>query len=213
LFKLQNIKVRGILNIDELSIPEGMVTCILGPSGSGKSTLLRLLNDLENPDDGEISYNNQSFIDIDPIELRRRVVMVPQIPLIFEGTIEDNLLIGLRFAEKELASPEEMKEALQMVHLHKDLKQNADHLSGGEKQRLALARAILMKPEVFLLDEPSSALDEDTADDVIQSLVQYAKINYMTVVMVTHSKQLAEMVSDNKIDMTRYSIVATDKEG
>jgi putative ABC transport system ATP-binding protein len=80
LFKLQNIKVRGILNIDELSIPERKVSCILGPSGSGKSTLLRLLNALENLDDGEISFNKQSFTDINPIELRRRVIMVPQTP-------------------------------------------------------------------------------------------------------------------------------------
>jgi putative ABC transport system ATP-binding protein len=207
LFKLENVKVTGILNIENLTIPDKTITCILGPSGSGKSTLLRLLNNLVSPDSGELWYKEQAIMEINPIQLRRRIVMVPQTPVIFDGTVKENLLIGSAFSEKDPPSSHELEEAIQMCLLKKDLKESADHLSGGEKQRLSLARAILMKPEVFLLDEPSSALDEETAHIVIQRMVEHVKCHSQTLIMVTHDKEIANMVSDNHIEITKYSVV------
>lgn len=206
MFELKNVKVDVIIHIDELTIPSNQFTCIVGPSGSGKSTLLRLLNDLSNPDHGEILFKNKSISTMDPLQLRRTVVMVSQAPVIFDGSIEDNLQIGRSFSEKDLASAKEMEEILQLFLLDKRLDEEAEHLSGGEKQRLSWARAMLLDPEVFLLDEPTAALDEETAKTVLMKFHEYAKQHAKTVVMITHSKELAHLVAENTIDMSQYSI-------
>jgi putative ABC transport system ATP-binding protein len=206
LFELKNVQVDGIILIDELTIPFNQFTCIVGPSGSGKSTLLRLLNDLSSPDHGEILFKNKSISTLDPLQLRRTVLMVSQAAVIFDGSIEDNLQIGRSFSEKEPASVKEMEEMLKLFMLDKRLDDEAEHLSGGEKQRLSWARAMLLDPEVFLLDEPTSALDEDTARTVLTRFYEYAKRNLKTVIMITHSKELARLVAENTIDMSQYSI-------
>lgn len=206
MFELQNVTVNGILQIDQLTIPENQFTCILGPSGSGKSTLLRLLNDLSSPDDGKILYKNKPINEFDPLQLRRTVVMVSQAPVIFQGSIEDNLQIGLSFSGKEAASVKEMETMLELFMLDKKLGDEAENLSGGEKQRLSWARAMLLDPEVFLLDEPTSALDEETARTVLTRFYEYAKKRSKTVIMITHSKELAELVAENTIDLSQYSL-------
>ena len=206
MFELKNVRVDGILQIEQLTIPENQFTCILGPSGSGKTTLLRLLNDLSSPDEGGILFKNIPVSEIEPLQLRRTVVMVSQAPVIFDGSIEDNLQIGLSFSGKEEAEVPEMESMLKLFILDKNLSDEAEHLSGGEKQRLSWARAMLLDPEVFLLDEPTSALDEDTARSVLTRFQEYAKKNSKTVIMITHSKELAELVAENTIDMSQYSI-------
>jgi putative ABC transport system ATP-binding protein len=206
MFELKNVRVDGILQIEQLTIPENQFTCILGPSGSGKSTLLRLLNDLSGPDEGEIFFKSKPVSEIDPLQLRRTVVMVSQATLIFEGSIEDNLQIGLSFSGKEAVDAHEMESLLKLFMLDKKLSDEAENLSGGEKQRLSWARAMLLDPEVFLLDEPTSALDEETARTVLTRFYDYAKKNSKTVIMITHSKELAELVAENWIDMSQYSI-------
>jgi putative ABC transport system ATP-binding protein len=206
LFELKNVTVNGILQIDQLTIPGNQFTCILGPSGSGKSTLLRLLNDLSSPDEGKIFYKNKPINEFDPLQLRRTVVMVSQAPVIFQGSIEDNLQIGLSFSGKEEASVKEMETMLELFMLDKKLGDEAENLSGGEKQRLSWARAMLLDPEVFLLDEPTSALDEETARTVLTRFFEYAKKRSKTVIMITHSKELAELTAENTIDMSQSSL-------
>lgn len=206
MFELKNVRVDGILQIEQLTIPENQFTCIIGPSGSGKSTLLRLLNDLSSPDEGKIFFKSKPVSDIDPLQLRRKVVMVSQAPVIFGGSIEDNLQIGLTFSEKEAADVPEMETMLKLFMLDKKLSDDAEQLSGGEKQRLSWARAMLLDPEVFLLDEPTSALDEETARTVLTRFYDYTKKNAKTVIMITHSKELAELVAELTIDMAKYSI-------
>lgn len=191
-FELKNITYLDILHIPSLKIPLSQVTCLVGESGSGKTTLLKLLNNLIRVTQGEIFYKEKNITEIEPVKLRRRVVMSPQVPVIFPGTIKDNLEIALTFSEKPLLTTDHYLTLLHLVHLPKNLNDGAQQLSGGEKQRLALARVLLLNPEVLLLDEPSSALDEKTEELVIDSLVQYVKTNNKTLVMITHSTQLAE---------------------
>lgn len=204
-FLLKDVKVNDILTIKELTIPSYKVTCIVGQSGSGKSTFLRLLNNLDSPDSGEIYYQGHEIRTLDPIQLRRKVTMVPQSPVIYEGAIRDNLLIGLKFSEMEPVSDQQMIDILQLMKLDKHLETIADELSGGEKQRLALARGMLLDAEVFLLDEPSSSLDDRTTIDVIQAFMKQMKERQKIVVMVTHNKALAEELSDTMIYMDTYS--------
>lgn len=207
MFSLKEVKYKNILDIGNLDILQGKVTCIVGESGSGKTTLLRLLNKLISCDSGEILYNNQSINDLDSVKLRREVVMLSQSPAIFSENIKDNLLIGLKFSERPPVSDEKLYQILKIVNLDKELTEDAKKLSGGEKQRLALARVMLMEPEVLLLDEPSSALDENTEHVVIQSLVNYAKKNNKTLIMVTHSKKVATLFADQIIEVKKGRIV------
>ncbi len=207
MFWLKKVKYKHILDIYDLKIEKNKVTCIVGESGSGKSTLLRLLNKLVSCDSGEIFYRNQPINTIDSVELRRKVVMLPQQPVIFPGTVRDNLLIGLKFSEKSLVDDSKLGEILSMVQLNKELDEDSDKLSGGEKQRLALGRVILIDPEVFLLDEPSSALDEETERIIIDKLVTYTKELHKTLIMVTHSKKVAQIYSDNVVEIQQGKVV------
>jgi putative ABC transport system ATP-binding protein len=201
MFKIKDLKYKNILNIKYLVIPEHKVNCIVGQSGSGKTTLMRMLNKLISPDAGTILFEGNDLSNINSVELRRKVVMLPQTPILFDGSIRENLQIGLRFAEKNEATEAVMLEVLKLVHLNKSLDENADKLSGGEKQRLSLGRVILLNPDVFLLDEPSSALDEDTEQLIIRAVVEYSKKNNKTVIMVTHSKKVASTFADNIIEI------------
>ncbi|MCQ6963938.1 ABC transporter ATP-binding protein, partial [Methanolobus chelungpuianus] len=104
-------------------------TVIVGESGSGKSTLLRLLNRMVNPTEGEIFYNGKNIREINPVNLRRKVVMLPQNPIMFPGTIKDNLLIGFKFSEKPLVDDNKLNEAMKIVKLDKKLDDKVDKLS------------------------------------------------------------------------------------
>lgn len=201
MYNLKEIKYKNILDIKELDIPKGKITCIVGESGSGKTTLLRLLNKLISCDSGKIIYEGKPLGSFDSIELRREVIMLPQSPAIFSGSVRDNLLIGLKFSQKPLVSDERLYEVLMTVKLNKSLDEDADRLSGGEKQRLALGRVILLEPEVYLLDEPSSALDEETEEIIIKKLVEYTRADNKTLIMVTHSKKIAKDFADNIIEL------------
>lgn len=201
MFSLKNVKYKHILDIHDLTIKQYKVTCIIGESGSGKSTLLRLLNKLISCDNGEIYFSDQPFSTINSIDLRRKVVMLPQNPVIFSGTVRDNLLIGFKFAQKPVVDDTKLHQILSIVRLNKELSDDSDKLSGGEKQRLALGRVLLLDPEVFLLDEPSSALDEETERIIIEQLVAYTRKANKTLIMVTHSKQVAQTYSDQIIEI------------
>lgn len=201
MFSLRDVRYKDILDIPHLEIPEGQVTCIVGKSGSGKTTLMRLLNRMISPDAGTITYNGTPVTDIDPIELRRRVVMLPQSPVMFDGTIRDNLLKGREFAGKPMVDDDILHRIMDVMDLKKDLDGDAATLSGGEKQRVALGRVLAMRPEVALLDEPSSALDQGTEDTIMARLVAGAREYGVTLVIVTHSRALAKAIAQNLIEM------------
>lgn len=207
MFLFKNVKFKDILDIKDLKFEKGKITCIVGESGSGKSTLLSLLNKLITCDSGEILYNNKLLKNINSVELRRKVVMLPQVPVVFPGDIKENLLIGLGFSEKVKASDEKLQQILEMVYLNKELFNDAERLSGGEKQRLALGRVILLDPDVFLLDEPSSALDEETEEIIIEKLVKHTKKTNKTLIMIVHSKKVAKKYSDQIIEISEGRVL------
>jgi putative ABC transport system ATP-binding protein len=210
MFNFENVKYKDVLDIKDLHIEKNKITCIVGESGSGKTTLLKLFNKLISPDKGEIKYMDKNLRDFDSVKLRREVVMLPQSPAIYEGSVKDNLLIGLKFSEKdEIIQEDSLMKILKEVSLNKNLQDNAEKMSGGEQQRLALGRIILLDPNVYLLDEPSSALDEETEYLVIEKVVDHVRKNNKTLIMVTHTKRIAEEFADNMVEVKKGKIVSS----
>ncbi|WMJ24070.1 ABC transporter ATP-binding protein [Paludicola sp. MB14-C6] len=197
MFQIRNLKFKDILDIDNLTIDQ-TITCISGASGSGKTTLLKLLNRLYVADQGTILFNCDSIDNMDPVQLRRRVVMLGQTPVIYDGTIQDNLQIGRVFSEKPKVSREDLVKVMQAVGLDKALDDCCGTLSGGEKQRLCLARVMLMDTEVYLLDEPSAALDKETEHFIINNLAEFVLKNNKQLIMVTHSPEVQAMYVDSQ---------------
>lgn len=190
-----------------MEIPEKQIVSFIGPSGCGKSTLLRNINRMNDLVDGihhkgDISINGQSNYDphLDVISLRRRVGMVFQKSNPFSKSIYENVVYGLRIAgvKNKSVLDEALERSLQAAFLWDEvkdrLKDSALGLSGGQMQRLCIARAIASGPEVILMDEPCSALDP-IATLKIEELIHELKKNY-TIVIVTHSMQQASRVSD-----------------
>ena len=198
MFEVTHLKFKNILDIPFLCI-SNPITCIVGSSGSGKTTLLRMLNRLNVPDDGTIIYNGNDISNMDTLKLRRQVVMLGQTPVIYSGSVEDNLQIGLYFSKKLPASISAMKESLKRVELDKCLSDTCGNLSGGERQRLCLARVMLMDAETYLLDEPSAALDKGTEQFIIENLAKFVLEKNKQLIMVTHSEQIAEKFSNSII--------------
>ncbi|MEK3800068.1 ATP-binding cassette domain-containing protein [Peribacillus sp. FSL H8-0477] len=188
-----------IVNIQQMKINEGLITTLVGASGSGKTTLLRLLNRMTTPTSGRITYKGRNLEELDPVEHRRKVSMLSQTPLIFDGTVEDNLQIGLQLTEKKPVSSNQLMAVMETVLLEKTLKTDVQKLSGGEKQRLALARILLLEPEVYLLDEPTSALDEESELLVMDRFFQAVQKTEGSVIMISHSKILADVYSEQQI--------------
>jgi putative ABC transport system ATP-binding protein len=188
-FTLTDIRFKDVLDIDSLQIDACRVSAIVGPSGGGKTTLLRILNRMSSPDSGQVLFFGEPVEQKDPVQLRRRVIMLTQMPVIFPGTVRENLLIGSRLAEKQEPAAEDIQAIMRRVGLDKDLSTDAAQLSGGEKQRLALARVMLMDPEVLLLDEPSASLDEETEARVFDLVTEFCRERCKTLVMVTHSEK------------------------
>jgi putative ABC transport system ATP-binding protein len=206
-FVLKEVRFKDVLDIESLRIDACKVSAIVGPSGGGKTTLLRILNRMNTPDSGRVLFFGEPVDEMDPVELRRRVVMLTQMPVIFPGTVGDNLLTGCRFAEKEKPSAEDVTAIMGRVGLDKELSADAARLSGGEKQRLALARVMLMDPEVMLLDEPSASLDEETEVRIFDLVTEFCRECCKTLVMVTHSEKgftgyydTLIRISDGRID-------------
>lgn len=198
-FLLEKVVYLDIVNIQQMKINEGLITTLVGASGSGKTTLLRLLNRMTTPTSGRITYKGRNLEELDPVEHRRKVSMLSQTPLIFDGTVEDNLQIGLQLTEKKPVSSNQLMAVMETVLLEKTLKTDVQKLSGGEKQRLALARILLLEPEVYLLDEPTSALDEESELLVMDRFFQAVQKTEGSVIMISHSKILADVYSEQQI--------------
>jgi ABC-type methionine transport system ATPase subunit len=174
-------------------VPEGEVTAVIGPSGAGKSTLLRAINRLIEPTAGEVYLDGLPTSEMDPLVLRRRVGMVFQLPALFGPTVEKAVLYGARLVGRSA----DVARLLEMVGLD-DSYQDRDPqvLSVGQQQRVSIARALALEPEVLLMDEPTSALDE-AARRKIEKLIQELNARLdLTIVLVSHALEQVERVAD-----------------
>lgn len=201
MFTFEDVTFLDILNIPSLSIDSGRITSLVGVSGSGKTTVLKMLNKMVSPTSGRILYHDRPLREIDSVTHRRDVCMLSQSPIMFDGNIKDNLVAGLNFQKKELPDDTTLTEMLARVHLNKPLSASVGKLSGGEKQRLALGRILLLDASVYLMDEPSSALDDNTATAIVEMITSCVREKNKSLVLVTHSRAVAEQYSDDIIEI------------
>jgi putative ABC transport system ATP-binding protein len=185
LFSLERVTVRrgGTLLLDEVTcqVPADACTAVTGPSGAGKTTLLRLLNRLDEPESGRVFLDGRALPDLDVLALRRRVALVAQAPVLLTGQVLDELRAGRPALGQDQAAG-----LLDQVSLPPAmLARGTAGLSGGEAQRLCLARALAAGPQVLLLDEPTSALDSVSAHAVEQAAKSFIAAGG-SVVLVSH---------------------------
>ena len=186
---------RTVLSVDQLEVRQGEIFGLVGPSGAGKSTLLRLLNFLEQPSSGSVTFEGHLLDPIKPVPLplKRKVTTVFQRPAMLDRSVLDNVAFGLRI--RQIPDwQERTRVALDQVGLSHLM--DARNLSGGEIQRVALARALVLEPDVLLLDEPTANLDPHNVgliEDIVTS--SHAK-NSLSVLIVTHNIFQAQRMAD-----------------
>jgi ABC-type proline/glycine betaine transport system ATPase subunit len=185
-----------VLRIEALDIRRGEILTVVGPNGAGKSTLLLALARLVKLSQGEIIYAGKSLKQWDELAYRRKISFVFQSPLLMDMTVEQNVTLGLKFRgtpkEETRARAEKWMKQLGVEALSK---RRAGQLSGGEAQRVSLARAFVLEPELLLLDEPFSALDPPTRAKLLDDLSMLLKEDGRTAVFVTHNLKEAAMMS------------------
>ncbi|WP_374689706.1 ATP-binding cassette domain-containing protein [Promineifilum sp.] len=186
---------RTVLDIPDLTIRRGEVLALVGPSGSGKSTLLRLLNFLEPPSAGHLSFDGRPAGSDPPLAERRRVTAVFQRPALLHRSVAANIGYGLRLRGERLPAAQlnAWLDRLGLAHL---ARQSAPKLSAGESQRVALVRALAIRPDVLLLDEPTANLDPYNVGLIERLVAEEHAATGMTVIWVTHDIFQARRVAD-----------------
>ncbi|HLF03269.1 MAG TPA: ATP-binding cassette domain-containing protein [Anaerolineales bacterium] len=197
LYRLSAVKQiyagRTVLDVDSLAVVRGEILSIVGPSGAGKSTLLRLLNFLESPTAGTLSFDSQPVPADPPLDLLRRVTTVFQRPILLSRSVGENVAYGMKL--RGLNPDGAVRSALERVGLAGLESVTAGTLSGGEQQRVALARALVINPDVLLLDEPTANLDPYNVG-LIESIVkEQNRTQGTTIVLVTHNVFQARRLS------------------
>ncbi len=192
LLSIQNLQVkrggRVVLEVENLSVEKNEVLAIVGPNGAGKSTLLLTLARLLRPERGEIRFNGHAAHAESDLAYRRRLALVLQDPLLFDTSVYGNIASGLQFRglQKKEIQPrvETWLERLGITHL---AARRANQLSGGEGQRVSLARALVLEPELLLLDEPFGALDPPTRSRLLDDLGRILPESGTTTIFITHN--------------------------
>ena len=187
---------RDVLQINSLDLQHGETLTIVGPNGAGKSTLLLALARLLKPSRGDILYEGKPLKDWDELEYRRKISVVFQAPLLMDMTVEQNVSLGLKFrgTPKE-ETQERVSKWMKQLGVESLSNRRAGQLSGGEAQRVSLARAFVLEPELLLLDEPFAALDPPTHAKLLEDLSHILKRDHRTAVFVTHNLREAAKLS------------------
>jgi putative ABC transport system ATP-binding protein len=196
-----------IVNEVSFEAARGEVLAIVGPSGSGKSSLLRLLNRLDEPTGGTVYLDGCDYRELSPRELRRRVGMVMQRPFLFPGTVAANLQFGPAQRGENLDDAA-VEALLARVELAGFGGRTVEKLSGGEAQRVSLARALANRPEVLLLDEPTASLDETLARHVEEVVSGVIRDGNLTCLFVTHDRAQARRIADRVLVVEHGSVVS-----
>ena len=190
-----------------VQVQPGEVLAVVGPSGAGKSSFLRLLNRLDEPTGGTVRLRGQDYRELAPRELRRRVGMVMQMAYLFPGTVAANIAFG-PWPRGERLAAEQIDALLERVGLPGYQERDVSNLSGGEAQRVSVARTLANAPEALLLDEPTSALDDVSARGIEELVLSIIRERRMTCVIVTHNTAQAHRIADRTMILQAGKLVA-----
>jgi len=202
---------RPVLKIDHLAIEKGRVLTLVGPNGAGKTTLLLVLARLLKPEHGEIFFDNKPWNSIPELDYRRHIGLVMQDSLLLNCSVFENVAIGLRY--RHFPKDEVTRRTdkwLERLGISRLRQRSASQLSGGEARRVALARALALQPDLLLLDEPFSALDRSSRQnlqDDLKTILAGAKI---TTVFSTHSETDVQRLSDRRIELDMGKLAVYD---
>ncbi len=200
---------KEILRNINLSLKQGSRVGLVGPNGSGKSSLLKILSFLEPPTRGQIIFHGEKYNHRIPLTIRRKIGMVFQEPLLLNTTVHDNVAVGLRMRGlPRLEIQRRVQEWLERFGVARLELQQARTLSGGEAQRVSLARAFALEPEILFMDEPFSALDAPTKEGLLNDLVRILPSTQMTTLFVSHNFREIEQLTERALIMLRGGIAA-----
>ncbi|MGL4452655.1 MAG: ABC transporter ATP-binding protein [Sarcina sp.] len=200
-------KIRGktVLEGISLDIKRGESISLVGESGSGKSTLLKILSDLISPDEGEILYKYKKYEEFNPGDIRKQISYCVQLPFLFGKIVEENFKFIFEI-RKENYDRNRVLAVLKEFKITEDfLNKPIESLSGGEKQRIAIARNMVFKPEILLLDEATSALDNDNTL-IVENYIKKLNDDGVTVIWVTHSVEQSYRIFNKRITMKNGKI-------
>ena len=202
LFSLNKVQFsysgQNVIHIDSIEIDRNRITVLRGPNGSGKTTLLKLLNKLIEPESGEITVDGKALTDD---LIRSESVYLHQEPYLFRGTVENNLKLVLRIKGIKRSSWNTViEDKLKLVGLDGFHKRKCHEISGGEKKRVALARALITEPRIIFLDEPDANIDGESSQ-LLENVLSRLKKQDITIIMSTHSKEFAYRSGDSFIDL------------
>ncbi len=211
--ELRNIIVHRaslpVLEIANLFLGAGKIHALVGPNGAGKSTLLMVLTGLIAPEQGDILINDQPVEDLRNLKYRRRVGLVMQDPLLLNLSVYENIAIGLHFRHvpgREIGR--QVEDWGTRLGIRQLLARKASTLSGGEAQRVALARVFVLQPELLLLDEPFGALDRKTRIGLLNELKILLPTTSATTIFSTHDEREVDVLADNRIELASGKISA-----
>lgn len=208
LYRLEHIrfgylKNQVVLDIPKLEIATDKVIAIEGSNGAGKSTLLKLLAFLERPQRGSIQFSGKNLTSTRLLSSRRNVSLVAQKPYLLRGTVFENVGLGLKFRGVPMQSAEkQVRDALAKTGITPLANKLAAHLSGGEAQKVALARALVLQPKVLLLDEPFSHLDQASIENLTCLITDFSAQDGHTVIFTTHDHLVAQMLANGVIQIS-----------
>jgi putative ABC transport system ATP-binding protein len=208
----RTVKDKILVHDANFELRKGEVLAITGPSGSGKTSLLRLLNRLDEPTSGTVFVEDVDYLNIEPRELRRKLGLVTQRPFLFPGTVADNLRFGPAQRAQSLSSSD-IEQLLTQVGLKDYSGRDVANLSGGEAQRVSVARTLANSPVALLLDEPTSALDEAAKHEVESAIQKVVRNQGLTCLVVTHDVQQAIRLAGRAIVLEQGRITRSGPAG
>lgn len=211
-YELENIQYehngKTVLDIPYLSVEKGQISVLIGGNGAGKTTLLNLFSFLQKPSQGQISFFGNRISPKEFTSLRRRVGLVAQNPYLLRGSVLDNVAMGLGFRGHSYSERmEKASQALDVVGIGAFHDREANALSGGEKQKVTLARALALKPEVLLLDEPFNHLDQQSIQQLEDLLKRCVSDRGVSIILSTHEQLYGMAMSDQLISLVAGRLV------
>lgn len=187
------------LDVDDLFLEQKRILTLIGPNGSGKSTIIRLLNLLENPDAGSIYFEGENILrpGTDIAGIRKKMAVVFQEPLLFNTSVYNNIIMGLNFRKIDIKKIRNRLDFfIGKLKIENILRRNVRDLSGGEKQRVSLARALVLDPKLLLLDEPLANIDQQSRESLREDLFELLKKYGKSIIYVTHDRNEAMVLAD-----------------